>query len=243
MANVWTIARREFNHYFVSPVAYAVAFLIFLILGLIFYSSLANAINFQQTPDPTLTLGPLVTIYLFAVPAITMRLVADEQRMGTIELLLTAPVKDWELVVGKWLGALLFNLVILAVTWIYPFILNSMVDPGIDQGVVLGAYIGLVLMLGAMLAIGVFFSSVFSNPFAAFFITLGVLLTLWIISFPVQAGSGPVAEVLNYLDISEHFYTSLFRGVVDTTDLLYFASLTVAFLFLGTRVVEARRWR
>ncbi|MBI4768855.1 MAG: hypothetical protein HY784_00190 [Chloroflexi bacterium] len=91
MRNVWVIARREFNQYFVSPLAYAIAFLIFLILGVLFYASLAYAFQTQQPPDPTATLGPLVTIYLFAVPAITMRLLADEQRMGTIELLLTAP--------------------------------------------------------------------------------------------------------------------------------------------------------
>jgi len=243
MLNVWTIARREFNHYFISPVAYAIAFLIFLVLGLLFYASLGQAINSQQAPDITIVLGPLVTIYLFAVPGITMRLLADEQRMGTIELLLTAPLKDWELVVGKWLGAFLFNLVIIAVTWIYPFILNSLTDPGIDQGVVLSNYMGLVMMLGAMLAIGVFFSALISNQFAAFFVTLGVLLVLWIISVPVQVAGGPVAAVLQYLDMSEHFYTSLYRGVLDTTDFLYFASLIAVFLFLGARVVEARRWR
>lgn len=99
------------------------------------------------------------------------------------------------------------------------------------------------MMLGAMLAIGVFFSSLFSNQFAAFFVTLGVLLVLWIISVPVQVAGGPVAAVLQYLDMSEHFYNSLYRGVLDTTDFLYFASLIAVFLFLGARVVEARRWR
>ena len=243
MINVWTIARREFKHYFVSPLAYAIAFLIFVVLGVIFYANLSLGYASQQPPDPTAPLGPLVTIYLFAVPAVTMRLLADEQRMGTIELLLTAPLRDWELVVGKWLGALLFNLVILAGTLIYPFIVNSMTDPGIDQGTVLATYLGLTLLLSAMLAIGVFFSSLFSNQFAAFFVTLGGLLLLWIVAFPVQNASGPLADVLRYLQLSDHYFNNLYRGVIDTTDLLYFLSLTALFLFLGTRMLETRRWR
>ncbi|MBI4768856.1 MAG: hypothetical protein HY784_00195 [Chloroflexi bacterium] len=144
---------------------------------------------------------------------------------------------------GKWLGAFLFNLGVLLVTFIYPFILNAITSPGIDQGVVLAGYLGLLLMLGAMLAIGVFFSSLFSNQFAAFFVTLGFLLLLWIAAVPVQSSTGPLASALGYLDMSVHYFDNMIRGVVDTTDVLYFVSLTVLFLFLGTRTVEARRWR
>lgn len=243
MRNVWAIAKREFRQYFVSPVAYATAFMIFLILGLIFYANLQGAIFQQAPPQAQATIGPLVTLLLFVTPALTMRLISDEQRMGTIELLLTAPVRDWELVVGKWLAALGFNVVILAVTWVYPLILNSISDPGIDQGPLMSAYLGLVLMVSAMLAIGVFVSSLFSNVIASFFTTLGILLALWIISLPAETLTGRTADVIKYLDLSNHYYTNLYRGVIDTTDVVYFLILTALGLFLATRAVEARRWR
>jgi ABC-2 type transport system permease protein len=158
--NIWIIASKEFRQYFISPVAYAVATLVFLILGGIFFINVYFALRGSQIdPDGRLVLGPLVTILLFATPAVTMRLLAEEQRMGTIELLLTAPIRDWEVVVGKWLGAFLFMLVILAFTWVYPLILNRMTSPGIDQGVLISAYLGLVLLVGSMLAIGVLVSA------------------------------------------------------------------------------------
>lgn len=243
MRNVWIIARREFRQYFVSPVAYAVAAMMLLILGGLF------AINFylglmtgQVTPDGRLVIGPLVTILVFAVPAITMRLLAEEHRMGTIELLLTAPVRDWELVVGKWLGAMGFMLVLLATTWIYPLILHRLTTPGIDQGALVSAYIGLVLLVSAIVAIGVLISSLFTNPVPAFFTTLGVLLVLWIIGNFAQ-GSGWWSEVLRYLSLVDHYYANLYRGVLDLGDVVYFLSLTALALFLGSQVVEARRWR
>src|SRR3990170_8000037 len=151
MRNVWIVASKEFRQYFISPVAYAVATLIFLILGGIFFINVYFAIRGSQIdPDGRLVLGPLVTILLFATPALTMRLLAEEQRMGTIELLLTSPVRDWEVVVGKWLGAMGFMLALLLATWIYPLILHRLTTPGIDQGVLVSAYLGLVLMAGAM---------------------------------------------------------------------------------------------
>src|SRR3989304_4288884 len=129
MHNIWTIAQREYKLYFATPIAYMVAFMILLIIGFIFYVNLSAALAQQFAPGIDLVLGPLITLLLFGIPAITMRLIAEEQRMGTIELLLTAPLRDYELVVGKWLGGLLFILTLVALTWIFPFVLNALVDP------------------------------------------------------------------------------------------------------------------
>ena len=243
MRNVWIIASREFRHYFVSPIAYALATMLYLILGGIFFINVYYGLQTGQiTPDGRIVIGAMVTILLFATPAITMRLLADEYRMGTMELLLTAPVQDWELVVGKWLGAFGSMSVVLAVTWVYPLILHRMTSPGIDQGTLVAAYVGLLLMVGAMLAIGVFISALFRSPVAAFFVALGVMLGLWIVG-GLASSSGTLGEVAGYLSFVDHYYNNFYLGVLDLGDAVYFLSLTALALFLGTQVVEARRWR
>jgi ABC-2 type transport system permease protein len=175
MRNIWTIASREYKLYFNSPIAYAVIFLFMIILGILFYANLNVAIMqaaYQPyVPGVEIFVNQMMLILLLiAVPAITMRLISEEQRMGTLELLLTAPVKDWELILGKWLGSFLFMLTLLAITWIYPIILNVLVDPGIDQGQLVAAYLGLVLIVASLTAIGVAISSFFSNQIAAFIV-------------------------------------------------------------------------
>ena len=243
MRNIFIIARKEFALYFVSPVAYAVATAVFSILGGIFFINIFYAYQGGQiTPDGRMVIGPFVTILLFATPALTMRLLADEQRMGTIELILTAPIRDWELVVGKWLGSMMFLLAILAITWVYPLIMHQISEPGIDQGVLVPVYLGLTAMTSAMLAIGVLISSFFKSSVAAFFTTLAVMLGLWIVGgFGGSSGSG--MEFFRNLSFVNHFYDNLYRGVIDIGDLVYYLSLTALALFLGTQVVEARRWR
>jgi ABC-2 type transport system permease protein len=243
MRNVWTVAKREFNMYFASPVAYAVAFGILLILGLFFYADFGNSIVYGQPPDATRTIQLFMTLLLLSAPAITMRLMAEEQRTGTIELLLTAPVREWELVTGKWLAALGFMVVIVLATTIYAFILNRFMTPGLDLGTLAAAYVGLLLVIGSMLAVGVFVSSLFSNQIAAFFANFALLLLLWVIGYPVQNDTGPVAEVIKHLDFSNHFYNNFVRGVVDLSDLVYFVTVIAFFLFLASRIVESRRWR
>src|SRR5512134_3478353 len=131
MRNIWTIAKREYTHYFTSPIAYVVAFTILLVLGIIFslnlYYYYQNAFqSFGSTPDVTPITGAFTFLLVLSVPALTMRLVSDENRMGTMELLLTSPVRDWELIVGKWLGGLLYMLTLIATTLVYAFILNAL---------------------------------------------------------------------------------------------------------------------
>jgi ABC-2 type transport system permease protein len=246
MRNVWTIASREYKHYFASPAAYLVAFMLLVVVGIIFYANVVAAMSGQfggTAPGVQVVIGPMLTVLLFATPAITMRLLADEQRLGTMELLLTAPVRDWELVVGKWLGGFLFMVTLLALTWIYPIILNRMVDPGIDQGVLISGYLGLILMVAAFTAIGVAISSLFSNQIAVFVATLAVLLVFWLISLPAQASGGAGGELLRYLDFSENYYNTFYRGVIDLSSAVYYLSVTALALLLGSVSVETRRWR
>ncbi len=246
MHNTWTIAKREYKLYFSSPAAYMVAFMILLVLGLIFYVNiLAGSMQqFQQSsaPNAQIVLGPMVTLLLFVTPAVTMRLLAEEQRLGTLELLLTAPIRDWELVVGKWLGGFLFLATIILITWIYPIVLNRMIDPGIDQGPLLTGYLGVILFSMALVSVGTAISSLFSNQIAAFFATLGVFLLLWLIGMPARAMGGGGA-VLTYLDFSEHFYNTLYQGIIELSDVIYYLSITALALFLGTMSIEVRRWR
>jgi ABC-2 type transport system permease protein len=241
MRNVFTIASREYKHFFATPAAYMVAFLVLLVLGRIFYLNLEASMlqtQFQGSPPPNsqIAIGPLVTIFLFATPAITMRLLAEEQRLGTIELLLTAPVRDWELVVGKWLGGILFLLTIIAITLIFPFVLNAMISPGIDQGLMIANYLGIILFASALVAIGVAISSFFSNQIAAFFATLAVFLLLWLLA-------GQAGTLLGYLDFGNHFYNTFFNGIIELTDIVYYLSITALALLIGTLSVEWRRWR
>jgi len=243
MRNVFTIASREYKLYFATPAAYMIAAMTFLIIGIIFYANINYALVQQFAPTVEIVIGPFITILIFATPAITMRLLAEEQRLGTLELLLTAPVRDWELVVGKWLGGFSFMLTIIAITLLYPLVLNRLVDPGIDQGLLVSGYLGLVLITAALIAIGVMVSSFFSNQIAVFFATLGIYMALWLISTPAQAVGATGAELLKYIDFAEHFYNTLYIGIIDLSDIIYYLSITALALFFGTMSVETRRWR
>jgi ABC-2 type transport system permease protein len=243
MRNIWIIARREFRHYFASPIAYAVALFLFVVLGILFYVNVSFGVQTGQiTPDGRLVMGPMVTLLLLTIPFLTMRLIAEETASGTIELLLTAPVRDWELVVGKWLGAMGFLTALLGLTWIYPVILHRMTTPGIDQGVLVAAYLGVLLMVSAIVGIGVMVSALFRNSLAAGFVTLALVLILWVIGGLASGGSGG-NDVVRYLSFGDHLFDNLFQGVVDLGDVLYFVSLTILSLFVGSQIVESRRWR
>lgn len=249
MRNIWIIAKREYNHYFISPIAYVVAFMILLTVGIIFAINILyfmqNAFqSFGQTPDVSPITGAFGFLLVLSIPAITMRLIADEARMGTLELLLTAPIRDFELIAGKWLGGLLFMLTILAVTLVYPIILNNLVSPGIDQQLVMSSYLGVILVTASFLALGVGISAVFTNQIAAFFVTLSTFVFLWwLIGFPAQVLQGTASEVFQYLDMKTHFYDALNIGSIKLSDLVYFFSLIALGLFTGTTAVEVRRWR
>ena len=247
MRNIWTIAKREYKIYFSSPLAYIVMLIIFAVIGVIFALNIinltSNPFGMGQAPDATIVTGPMAFMLVFSAPALTMRLLADEQRMGTLELMLTAPVRDWELVVGKWFGSFLFVLTIIGFSLIFPLILNGMIDPGIDQQLMLSSYLGIILVSAAFLSIGVSISAMFSNQFAAFFLSMGLLVILWfLIGIPAQIFFTG-GEIFNYLNMNTRFYNSLNQGVINLSDIIYFLSITALGLFIGSVAVETRRWR
>lgn len=243
MKNIWTIAKREYDNYFNGPLAYVVMLAILLPMGI--YFSLILFFNSQQfggAPDISPVNGLFAFLMIFLAPALTMRLLSDEARMGTLELLLTAPVRDSELVIGKWLGAMLFIIALLVMTLVYPLVLNNFIDPHIDWGVVAASYIGLILLCGTMLALGVGISAIFTNQFAAFFVTLGLLFFLYfMIGLPAsllpQSG-----QVFNYLSIQSSF-DQMNSGTIALGGIAYYLSLILFGLFTGTTAIEIRRWR
>lgn len=247
MRNVWTLAKREFVHFFVSPVAYAVAGLVFVVSGLWFvYVTFALSTQGGE-PSMSYTLNLFVFLILMVGPVLTMRLLADEQNKGTLELLLTAPIKEWELVLGKWLGAWFFGLCLAASTVIYMLILFAYSNP--DPLPMYSAYLGVALFVGAILAIGVFTSSLTGNLIVAVAIGYAFTLAMWIFSnlrdflqSILGSSSGAIGTIVGYIDINEQF-AKFNRGVIDTSSIVFYISVIAIALFLATRVVESRRWR
>jgi ABC-2 type transport system permease protein len=249
MRNIWTIAKREYDQYFISPVAYVVAFTILLTIGVLFGINLffytQNAFqNFGAAPDFRPISGTFTFLLVLSAPALTMRLISDEARMGTLELLLTAPVRDHELVIGKWLGAMLYILSLLVVTLVYPIVLSRFVEPGIDWYVILTSYLGMILLAGVFLSLGTAVSAMFTNQITAFFVSLILFITLWwLIGFPANVVSGDAARIFQYLDMKTHFYNGLDSGVINLSGLVYYLSLIALGIFTGSAAVEMRRWR
>jgi len=244
MGNIWTIARREYNHYFISPIAYVFMVLVFFVLGLVFFLDILFTSQSQQySPFMQYIFQLLIFPLMFiGIPALTMGSLAEEYRSGTLELLMTSPIKDWHLVVGKWFGTFLFLLTITIVTLVYPAILNSLVSPGIDLKALAANYIGVILFLSAVCALGVCISSLFSNQIAALLATIGALIVFYLINGPARIMPGVGADILNYLAIPYHF-DNFMSGIVRVDDITFFVSLTILTLVIASAAVESKRWR
>lgn len=246
MRNIWTIAKKEYDHYFITPVAYIIAFVILLVLGFLFWLIIQDAIGnalsgFTTAPDITFVNSWFVILLMFSCPALTMRLVAEETKTGTIELLLTAPVREYELIIGKWLGSFLFIFTILAATLVYPIILNRLVSPGIDWKLVLSSYLGVMLCGAAFLALGVGFSALFKNQIAAYFMAFLACIGLYIFigvpaQFLTQGG-----DLFRYLSMGTHFNDAFNVGSVQLDDIIYFLSLIALGIYTGIVAIETRR--
>jgi ABC-2 type transport system permease protein len=238
MKNIWTIARRELKAYFVSPVAYATSAFFLAVMGLLFALILTSGGEASMRA----IFSNLTFVVLMVAPALTMRLLAEEQQTGTIELLLTAPVHDWQVVLGKFLGSLiLFVAMFLAPTLYYVLVLNVVGSP--DLGPIATGYLALLLLGGSFISIGVFTSSLTRNQVVAYIAGLAILLILWLADATgTFAGSGPLSNVLSYLSITRH-YDNMIGGVVDTQDIVYPLSMMAVSLFLATQVLQIRRWR
>jgi len=238
MRNVWTITSRELNSYFASPVAYVVSAAFLLISGVLF------SLILNSTMDASLrgTFSNITFIMILIAPVLTMKLLAEEQRMGTLELLLTSPVHDWQVVVGKFLGSLiLFAVMLLAPTLLYVVLLTAFGKP--DYGPILSGYLGVLLLGGAFLSIGVLSSSLTQNQVVAGFVGIVLLLLMWISDALSRiVGGGAVGDALTYLSITRH-YDDFLRGVIDTQNIIYPLSVIAVALFIATQVLQTRRWR
>jgi len=235
--NTLTITLKETKAYFSTPAAYVVGAM-FLVLTGIFFVSDVTAPFAEATVRGIVNWASFFAIFL--APLLTMRLLAEEQKLGTLELLLTSPVRDWEVVIGKYIASFLTLSATMALTAYYVFLLYLFGDP--DTGPVFSAYLGLMLHGAVALSAGLFASSLSGNQIVSAVVGMAVLLTL---SFIDQVGdllSGTAAQVIENLSITAHF-TDFTRGVIDFSHVIYFISLTAVFLFLTVRSLETRRWR
>jgi ABC-2 type transport system permease protein len=235
MRNVITIAQRELVGYFTSPMAY-VAMLFFLgVCGLIFVLSTSQA---SPKADMTGMFHSMVFLSLLLCPVITMALLAQETNSGTYELLMTRPVRDVEVIVGKYLGAVALYGIILIITLEFPLIFEGYGAP--DWGQTLTGYLGILLTGMAFLAVGVFASALTSNQIAAWLMGSFMLLFFWLVGWLSYGASGAIAAVAKSLSVYENF-GDFERGILDGKNFIYFLSLIGFFLFLATRALEGRR--
>ena len=255
MSNVLAIAHKELRSYFVSPIAYAVIGFFALLFGYFFVASLSVMVQFsmqagmfgggpQSININEFMLRPLLSntaiILLFFLPFLTARAYAEEKRSGTIELLLTSPLSDLEIIFGKFLGVLTLFVLMLAVTALHMSVLFWYGEP--ELGPMLSGYLGLLLMGASFISLGLLVSSASRNQIVAGVITFALLLLFWVLSW-VADSLGPTGQaVLSYLSILEHF-DDFSKGVIDTTHVTYYVSFVAFGLFLTAKAVDSERWR
>lgn len=255
MRNIWIICKKELRSYFSSPIAYAVMALFALIFGFVFYLATRDLVNFsfqsqmmgrgQQTVNVNdqlirPVLGFAGTVMLFLIPMISMRLISEEKRVGTIELLLTSPIQDASIIVGKWLAAMVLYLGVLGMSMLNLAMVFAWGKP--DWKPVLVAYLGLLLQGGCLLAIGMFVSTLTSSQVVAGGATFFLSLLLWMLSWSTAYDTSTTSKVLNYLSIVTHM-ENFSKGVLDLKDAVFYLSFIFFALFLSLRQMESLRWR
>src|ERR1700674_2078442 len=254
MRNIWTICAKELRSYFASPIAYLLLTMFGLIFGFFFWNALGyfviEGMQMQmrgQTFPMNLNeqiIRPLLSnvsvVGLFFIPMITMRLFAEEKRTGTIELLATSPVRDLEVIVGKWLAALILYAVMMLFTAINFAFLFKYGNP--DWKPLAIGYLGLLLQAGGLLAVGTFISTLTKNQIIAGAATFGVCLMLWVLEWVAGYETATWAQVLAYMSIITHF-ESFAKGLLDAKDAIFYVTLIFFGLFLTARSMESLRWR
>ena len=254
MNNVLAIAHKELKSYFSTPIAYIVIGFFALLFGYFFYVMLVifnqqslqlggleggGNVDINQQLIRPLFLNASV-ILLFVLPLVTMRTYSEEKRSGTIELLLTSPVTDVEIILGKFLGALTLYAAMLAITVIHVGLLFSYGNP--EWKVVVMGYLGLLLMGGCFISVGLLISSLTKNQIVSGMVTFAVFLLLWVINWPASFAGPQMQNILNYLSITDHF-DDFTNGILDTKQLVYYFSVMAFGLFLTARSVDTERWK
>ena len=231
------IAWKEIQAYFTSPIGYIVAFVFLALTGFLFVRSITGSLPQASVEG---YLGPSAFILMLLAPAMTMGLLAEEQKLGTIELLLTAPVKDWEVVLGKFVASLSFFVATIALTLFYVLLLFAYGNP--DSGPVWSGYLGIILYGATALSVGLMASSLTSNQIVAVVMGFGILLILSLIDIASDLVGGLASTILEELGLRAHL-DDFTLGIIDTSDIVYYLSVTAVFLFLTVRSLESRRWR
>jgi ABC-2 type transport system permease protein len=254
MRNIWIILRKELGSYFVSPIAYLLLTMFALIFGFFFWNALGyfvlmgmeSQMRGQMFPMNLNeeVIRPLLSnvsvIGLFFIPMITMRLFAEEKRTGTIELLATSPIRDVEIIIGKWLAALTLYATMLLFTALNFAFLFKYGNP--DWKPLAIGYLGLLLQAGGLLAIGTFISTLTKNQIIAGAATFGVCLLLWVLEWVSGYETATWAKVLAYMSVITHF-ESFAKGVLDTKDAIFYLTVIFVGLFFTSRSMESLRWR
>lgn len=255
MKNIWAICKKEIKTYFTSPIAYVVITVFLVLIGFFFYSliwwfnsqSLQMAQNqyyYQQLNINQMVYSPLFhnmsIILLLMVPLLTMRLFSEEKKRQTDELLFTSPISVNQIILGKYFASLFVLVVMLFLTGIFSIFVFAYGNP--EPAPILNGYLGLFLMGAAFISAGIFFSSLTENQIVSAILTFGALLLFWILNWASYSAGGMWKSVLNYLSFFQHF-DNMTRGILDTTDLVYYLSFIFLGLFLTHSVIQSRRWR
>lgn len=256
--NIGLILGRELKSYFGSLTVYVVIVMFLLMTGYFFYNLLAtfSVVSLQSRTDPMLArqyqllninetvirplFGTVSVILLMMTPLLTMRLLAEEKKSGTIELLLTFPVNDVDVVLGKYLACLTVLLAMILLTVTYPVLVVILGNP--ETVPIATGYLGLALLGAAAISLGIFTSSLTENQIVAASLSFGMLFLFWLISYSVPLAPPGLGQVLAYLSINDHI-ASMSKGVVDSEDIVYYLCFIVLFLFLTLRSLETKRWR
>lgn len=236
MKNIYIIFRREFAGYFNSLVAYVVAFVLLLMTGYYFYVYVYDIIKDTSLIIPY-TLSLMSIIFMFTIPFMTMHIFTLEKRSGTIELLFSQPVREYQIVIGKLLSTVIIYLIIIIITLIYVLLVNIFGNP--DNGVIMCGYLGLILLITTYCSIGILASSISDNQIISAVICFGILLLFWLIGWIAIYFNKPVKEILRFFSFFEH-YKNFNRGLFSLKDTIYFLSSIFIFNFITIRLMERR---
>ena len=237
MRTAQAVAWKEIQVYFSNPTAYIVGMMFLALSGFFFARDLNDP--FPQASLVNFFDGATIILILIA-PALTMRLMAEEQKLGTIELLLTSPVRDWEVIIGKYVASFVFLIATVALTLYYTILLYVFASP--DPGPIYAGYLGLALYGGAALAIGLLCSTLTSNQIVAAVVAMGILLVMFFADLAADNIGGTASTIISEISIRSHF-EDFNRGIIDTKHVVYYLSVIAFFLFMSVRALESRRWR
>lgn len=237
LAVTFVIALREVKSLFSSWIAYVTLAFFEIWAGFFFFA----IVQIGQTSDLRYLFWNMAVILFIVLPMVTMRLLAEERRLGTLELLLTSPVTDWQVVLGKFLGAYAWLLVALGLTLYVPYLVHRFSGGTVDLGPYWSAYIGLLLFGATAVAVGVFWSALTDNQIIAAFATFGTLLLAYVITWPTE-GTGTLAEICRKVSLY-YRYQDFSVGLIQSKDAVFFALLAIAFLYLAVQALASRQWR